>query len=225
MGWIMKQTWEDILFCHWEADPERLQGFIPAELELDLFEGKAWLTILSFRVSHQRFRFLPEIPFLNRYLELNVRTYVKYGDTAGVYFFSLDANHLPSIIGARMTALPYVLARISFFKSDREFIFKSKRMLGNGEYSLRYRVSGSPGERLEPGTLGNWLLERYCLFTTWGPLLLKGNISHESWEISKAQIMLATNLVTPFGVDDGPQLVHYCPQKTAFIFPLKRVRR
>ncbi|WP_066387383.1 YqjF family protein [Neobacillus mesonae] len=225
MGWIMKQTWEDILFCHWEAAPERLRGFIPAELDLDLFDGKAWLTILSFRVNHQRFRFLPEIPFLNRYLELNVRTYVKYGDTAGVYFFSLDANHLPSIIGARMTALPYVLARISFFKRDREFIFNSKRMLGNGEYSLQYRVSSGPGERLEPGTLGNWLLERYCLFTTWGPFLLKGNISHESWEISKAQIKLATNLVTPFGVDEGPQLVHYCPHKTAFIFPLKRVRR
>ncbi|GHH97512.1 YqjF family protein [Neobacillus kokaensis] len=225
MGWILKQTWEDLLFCHWEAAAERLQELLPAELELDLFDGKAWLTMLPFGVSHQRFRFLPEIPLLNRYLELNVRTYVKVGNTSGVYFFTLDANHLPSVLGARAASLPYCLARMSFLKKAHKSVFYSKRVFGDGEFSVKYAAAGGPCIRTEPGTLDFWLLERYSLFTKLGPFLLKGNISHESMKVSEAEVDVATNLGTPFGLSKEPQLVHFCPRKEAFIFPLKMVRR
>ncbi len=225
MGWVLKQTWEDLLFCHWEAAPEQLRGLIPTGLELDLFNGNAWLTVLPFKVSHQQIRFLPEIPLLNRYLELNVRTYVKLGDTPGVYFFSLDVNHFPTVVGARVASLPYQLEKMSYCRRGHEFIFSSNRMLGDGEFSVKYRAVGETGVRTEPGTLDYWLLERYCLFTAFGPFLLRGDISHESWEFSRVKVEIKGNSVPPFDLAGGPQLVQYCPRKEAFIFPLKKVQR
>lgn len=225
MGWIIMQTWENLLFCHWEAAPERLRELIPTELELDLFDGRAWLTVLPFQVSHQRFRFFPGVPCLNRYLELNVRTYVKFGDVSGVYFFSLDANHLPSVLGARVASLPYRLAGMFFLKREDEFIFHSKRVFGDSEFSVSYRVDGGTFARTVPGTLDDWLLERYCLFTKLGSLLLRGDISHESWAVEHAKVDIFQNSVAPMGLSGGPQLVHFAHWKKAYIFPLKRALR
>ena len=224
MGWIMKQTWEYVLFSHWNLEPEQVRDLIPAELELDLFDGKAWLTMLPFKVSHQRFRFLPEIPFLNRYLELNVRTYVKHRGKAGVYFFSLDANHLPSVLGARIASLPYRLARISMVEQDQQFAFYCQQVFGNGEFSVLYEPVGGPAAATELGSLDHWLLERYYLFTKLGPLLLQGRISHESWRVCGATIKILANSISPVATAGEPQLVHFSPRKEAFIFPLKIVK-
>lgn len=98
---------------------------------------------------------------MNRYLELNVRTYVKVGDTAGVYFFSLDANHLPSVAGARLAALPYHFAKMDFFRKENEFVFNSKQVF---RFSMSYTPS-AVCSRTIPETLDDWLLERYYLFT------------------------------------------------------------
>lgn len=75
--WLMTQTWENLLFLHWPVDSALVKEHVPTEFELDTFEGQAWISMAPFQVKHQRFRILPEIPMLNEYLELNVRTYVK----------------------------------------------------------------------------------------------------------------------------------------------------
>ncbi|HLY99856.1 MAG TPA: DUF2071 domain-containing protein, partial [Candidatus Angelobacter sp.] len=37
--WIMRQRWHDLLFAHWVVDSDQLRRLVPAELELDLFQG------------------------------------------------------------------------------------------------------------------------------------------------------------------------------------------
>src|SRR5690348_5636242 len=89
--WAMAQNWEDLLFAHWPVPMEAMRALVPRGLNLDTFEGQAWIGIVPFRMSGVRLRGLPPMPGLSAFPELNVRTYVKSGGKPGVWFFSLDA--------------------------------------------------------------------------------------------------------------------------------------
>jgi uncharacterized protein len=109
--WMMTQTWHDLLFAHWPIDRAALAAKIPAGLELDLFEGQGWLGVVPFHMSNVAPRGVPALPWISAFPELNVRTYVRAGGKAGVYFFSLDAAN-PVAVGVARTLLnlPYYSA-------------------------------------------------------------------------------------------------------------------
>src|SRR5450631_1211350 len=112
--WVMAQSWHDLLFAHWPVEPESLKELVPPQLPLDIFDGRAWVGVIPFRMSGIRARGLPPLPGLSRFPELNVRTYVTLDGKPGVYFFSLDAANLPAVLTARkFYSLPYFHARMS----------------------------------------------------------------------------------------------------------------
>src|SRR2546423_13863753 len=100
--WIMVQRWHDLLFAHWEITADKLRHLVPSQLELDLFQGRAYVAVTPFHMSGIRARWLPPLPGLSRFPELNVRTYVRYQGVSGGWFFSLDAANPPAGWGARL---------------------------------------------------------------------------------------------------------------------------
>ena len=106
--WVMKQRWEDLLFAHWPCDMSQLRAQVPAALEIDTFDGQAWIGIVPFRMSGVRLRWVPPLPGTSAFPELNVRTYVRAGARRGVWFFSLDASSPAAVKAARWWFhLPY----------------------------------------------------------------------------------------------------------------------
>src|SRR5919197_218550 len=91
---VMHQTWQDLLFLHWPIDPIALRPLIPAALDIDTFEGQAWIGITPFALTDLRVTAMPPIPGLSSFDEVNVRTYVVHNGTPGIWFFSLDASKL-----------------------------------------------------------------------------------------------------------------------------------
>src|ERR687892_361778 len=111
--WIMTQTWNDLLFAHWPVDANDLRQRVPAGLDLDLFEGQAYVGVVPFHMTNVAPRGVPAIPWVSAFPELNVRTYVRIGAKPGVYFFSLDAGNPVAVAVARaMFNLPYYPATI-----------------------------------------------------------------------------------------------------------------
>src|SRR5215203_2418425 len=78
-SWLMAQTWEELLFAHWRMPIDRLRPHLPPELEVDMFDGEAYLGITPFRVTNVRLRGFPALPKVSEFLELNCRTYVTHG--------------------------------------------------------------------------------------------------------------------------------------------------
>lgn len=58
----MHQAWKDLLFAHWPVQPEAL-----APLPLDLYEGRAWITVVPFWMSEVHLRGLPPHWLTERY--------------------------------------------------------------------------------------------------------------------------------------------------------------
>ena len=43
----MYQRWHDLLFAHWALPAEQVRPLVPRELDLDTFDGKAWIGVIQ----------------------------------------------------------------------------------------------------------------------------------------------------------------------------------
>src|SRR5690242_9775636 len=77
--WLMTQTWNNLLFAHWPVSAAALRPRVPAEFELDEFEGQAWVGVVPFYMTNVSPRGVPNLPWVSEFPELNVRTYVRVG--------------------------------------------------------------------------------------------------------------------------------------------------
>ena len=191
----MKQVWHDLLFAHWPVPHDKLRPLVPAQLELDQFDGSCWVGVVPFRMSGIRRRGMPAVPGLSRFPELNVRTYVTHGGKPGVYFFSLDAASLPAVWAARkFYHLPYFHAEMRCQDRGGEILYSSRRLKSPAEFRGSYRPTTEVRLR-EKGSLEHWLTERYCMYTTRGGELYRGEIQHQQWPLQEAEADLETNTV------------------------------
>ena len=59
---LLSQEWRNLTFMHWEVSVEKLQPHIPDGLEIDLFDGKAYVGTIPFMMKNVRPRLLPAVP-------------------------------------------------------------------------------------------------------------------------------------------------------------------
>ncbi|MCA9214886.1 MAG: DUF2071 domain-containing protein [Planctomycetales bacterium] len=190
-------SWHDLLFMHWSVPAEAIRALVPEPLEIDTFRGRAWLGIVPFRMSDVAPRFVPGIPWLSAFPELNVRTYVTADDKPGVWFFSLDAtNPIAVRIARAFFHLPYMDARIKLTESERGFDYVSRRT-HRGEPPAELDVSYKPTSEqffAKSGTLEYWLTSRYCLYAANNNgEVLRGEIDHDPWPLQKAECTVNKN--------------------------------
>lgn len=227
------QRWRDLLFLHWEVDVAALRALVPPQLELDLFEGRAYVGVVPFLMRGIRPAWWPGPTF--DFYETNLRTYVHHrGDAPGVYFFSLEASSWLAVQAARDGwGLPYHHARMSGAQNEGhvrvgdELVYRSVRHAGGVQSQVRCRV----GEALappQPGSLEFFLLERYYLYNVRGGKLHRGQVHHVPYPAHIAEALAVSDgLVAAAGLPsvDGraPALTHYSPGVDVEVFAVKPV--
>ena len=205
-------SWWDLAFLHWSLAPDVLRARIPPGLELDTFEGEAFLGVVPFHMTGVRPRFAPPLPGVSSFVELNVRTYVVAGGKPGVWFFSLDATSRLAVRGARWSFhLPYFDARMWSTREEGFVRYRSERVhrgAPEARFAARYRGIGSArGTDLE-----RWLTERYCLYSSKEGRLFRGDIHHRPWPLESAEVEIETlDMTRLLGIElpPTPQLVHF----------------
>ncbi len=196
--WVMRMTWSELLFAHWQVEPEKIASILPAGLTLDTRDGMAWIGVVPFLMSNIAPRLCPPIPGLSRFLELNLRTYVTVGGKPGVWFFSLDAASRVAVRVAKATFnLPYMDAKMAMCQDERGTIEYWSKRTHRGEpsadYDASYRVAGEFFEA-HPGSLEHWLTARYCLYSAnRSGRILRGEIDHPPWTLAPATYTERTN--------------------------------
>lgn len=195
--WLMRQSWLHVLFAHWPVETGILRQVVPACLEIDTFDGVAWVGVVPFTMEAIRFAWCPPLPGLSAFHELNVRTYVKHRGRPGVWFLSLDAASRVNVWGARtFFRLPYYSAAMSLRLEGSDVSYSSVRRDCRGPAAtLRVRY-GPLGAHQPPlsGSLEEWLTERYRLFTLDRRGSVRtGEIDHPPWELSPAWAELEEN--------------------------------
>jgi uncharacterized protein YqjF (DUF2071 family) len=195
--WLMTQSWHNLLFAHWPVDAGMLRARIPPGLPLDLHDGQAWIGIAPFRMTNVAPRFVPALPFVSEFAELNVRTYVTLGGKPGVYFFSLDAESVMAVAAARsLLQLPYFTAEMTVRCDGACVEYSSHRTDGSAppaDFAAQYQPTGPPYQPA-PGTLDYFLTERYCLYNVDSRFrAYRLDIHHPPWKLQRAEAAITTN--------------------------------
>lgn len=198
------QNWCDILFIHWEVDPADMAAVLPPELEPDLYQGKAWVGLVPFRMTGIRPVGLPALPYLSHTLETNLRTYVKHKDPAknttsrAVWFFSLEAVNPFAVIAARLGyGLKYHRANMWLseqLRTDGSTLFAAgsiRRWPRPAPVTsfVQAEIPAGPFQESQVDTLEHFLVERYALFAQYRRQVVKAFVRHEPYKIKPGRLI------------------------------------
>lgn len=217
--WFAQQSWIHILFLHWPVTPEALKSFVPEELEIDTFNGSAWISIVAFHAEDSKLRLSPKWTALDPVTQINVRTYVKYphSEEKGVYFFTIHVAHLTAALGAKsFFDLPFQYAQTTMEEHDDDTISISVKDGGTSLFAANYKPELTAPSQSE---LGKYLAERYCIWNKKGTNLIKIPIKHDPWELYDVDVKIQSNSLLPFQVGSVQPEAFYAPFKKTVLYP------
>lgn len=203
--WKYYQEWNDAVFLHWEVDLPTLQGLVPPDLEIDLFEGKPWISLVAFTMEKIRPRYLPSFSPISDFHEINIRTYVKKGNKSGVYFLSIEGGtRISCEVAKALSELPYRYSKIN----RQSNLYQSDNQPNRDKLKIRYEVRQS---HIEKSDLDIWLTERYALFQDTESTINEFEIHHLEWPIDNINIIELDIDYPRFNklMDRKPDRTHY----------------
>jgi uncharacterized protein YqjF (DUF2071 family) len=223
--WRWRQSWRDLLFAHWPVPSAVLRPLIPSALEVQEFDGVAWLGVVPFRMAGVMRRPWPDLPWVSAFPELNVRSYVSLDGKPGVWFLSLDASNALAVWAARrFFHLPYFRARMALTLNAGGFRYSSSRQ--GAEFLASYAPISEP-YLAAPGSIEHWLTERYCLYAS-APdgSLWRNDVHHHPWLLQAARASVDRNTMTDFhglNIQGPPALLHFARRTDVVVWSGERV--
>ncbi|HWL36799.1 MAG TPA: DUF2071 domain-containing protein [Frankiaceae bacterium] len=199
----MVHRWEQLTFLHWPYDPAEVQALLPDGLTVETYEGRAWVGLVPFHMT-VRAPGIPPLPWLSRFPETNVRTYVTGpGGVTGVWFFSLDASRLPAVLGGRALNIRYCWSRMRLGRCGDVVRYVSTRRWP-GPRKARNVTEVEAGAPYAPGELtdfDHWLTARFRLWTVIAGRPVRMQAHHPPWQLRRATVKaLDTGLLTAAGL-------------------------
>ncbi len=209
-AWRWAQHWGDVLFLHWAVPPAAVR--VPAPLEVDTFDGRAWVSVVVFRLR-TRARGLPFLPGVSELAEVNVRTYVRHRGRPGVWFLSIHAdNRWAAGLARLLTPLPYAHAPLTYRRRGAGFAFEAWPGTG-AESALTFRPTAD-----EPLACGrphdDWFLERYRVFAPGRRGLMEADVAHPRWVTRGVEVRVAANgfgRAAGLDLSGAPDRAHFSP--------------
>lgn len=227
---VMRQDWLHLLFLHQAVDPDILRPLLPPELELDTYQGKAYIGLIPFTMKNVHPVWTPVFPGLSAFHETNVRTYVTYrGGAPGVWFFSLDASSLLAVSIARfLWHLPYYLAHMELDRQNNLVRYASKRRPSTSPCTFciaeaELETAAAPAAA---GSLEYFLVERYLLYAKRKGRLYRGQVHHTPYSLQKAKLTrLEEDLIEAAGIPGSfcPDIALYAEEVNVDIYPLTQL--
>jgi uncharacterized protein len=202
---VMRQQWRDLAYVHWRYDPAVVQALLPAGLEVDTFDGSAWVGLIPFSMRRIGLPHGPAVPCLGSFAEVNVRTYVRHKDAPGVWFFSLDVDRLIPAAVARLTyRLPYCWGRTSHERVGDTLTTVMRRRWP--ERVAESQLIVEMGEPVAANELDLFLTARWGLYSRTRRGVRYAAVDHEPWPLRTGAIshldeslMCAAGLPRPIG--------------------------
>lgn len=204
---VMVQRWSDVVFCHWRMEPTAVQRLLPGGIEVDTFDGSAWVGLIPFQMQDLGIPRWAPMPYIGSFPEVNVRTYVRAGDRRGVWFLSLDIDRwLPAVVARVGYRIPYCVGDVRHVRVGDRVLSHVDRRWPRAEgatASLSVRIGDpAPDDELTRFLTARWGLVARPLRgrPIWAP------VDHPPWVVHHATanildtgVLTAAGLPTPEG--------------------------
>lgn len=191
MTLFLKANWENIIMANYEIDPAILVPFLPKGVELDLFDGKAYMSLVGFMFKKTKL-FNVKIPWFGTFEEINLRFYVirKEGNTAkrGVVFinetipYPIVAWMANKLYNEHYTVVP-TRHQISRAEVTKKVNFE---WLLNKKWNSIYVEANSESFPMKSESLEKFIYEHYYGYTKIDENTTEEyKLQHPSWLVNK----------------------------------------
>lgn len=187
---FLSATWEYLAMLNYEVDPAILLPHLPPYTEIDLFEGKALVSVVGFLFNNTKVLGIPW-PFHTHFEEVNLRYYIKYFDgqqwKRGVGFVSeIVPKPLIASIANLLYNEHYSSARMTHeIKTDKDILsvsyqFKTKNQPWN---NLAIKAVNKL-EDIIPGSEAEFIFEHYSGYNKLNThTTIEYAVEHPRWQI------------------------------------------
>lgn len=175
---------------NYEVDPALLHQYVPGGVELDVFDGRTFASLVGFRFLHTKLLGVLAVPFHTNFDEVNLRFYVRRREgrenRRGVVFVRELVPRLAIACLARLAygekydscPMRHQIARTeTAISAAYEWRFAGQR------FRLDAQASGTPDYVAENG-LDNFITQHYWGYSARADgTSIEYRVSHERWRI------------------------------------------
>jgi uncharacterized protein len=221
MPTFLKANWENIIMANYAVAPEVLQPFLPRGVELDLYNGKAYVSLVGFMFKDTKIFKIP-IPYFGTFEEINLRFYVKRKDgdieKRGVVFinetipYKVVAWMANKLYKEHYTTIPTKhTIKINDANKQIEYYWK----INNAWNSIILNASIA-NEEMQKDSFEEYIFEHYFGYTKINEANTEEyTISHPSWKINSIN---SYQINCDFEAMYGKQFAHLTNTKPTSIF-------
>lgn len=200
-----------------------LRSFVPFPFKIDTFQESPWLSVVLFRATRSRFRGMPSFLSYPDFFQMNVRTYVRFGNEPGVYFLTIHGSDSLVNLGGSLVGLPFIKAPMSISKEEGTYSFKASQIFQHPQSTLE--ISYTPTSQkvhMHTASLPYFLTERYAIWMVHNNHLVKAPITHSPWNLHEATVSIHIAKHIPFSITDS-SVIHYAKHKHTVMHPFEKV--
>ncbi len=187
---FLTAEWRKLIMAQYEVNPATLSPWLPPGVELDLYQGQCYVSLVGFLFDRVRVLGLP-IPFHTRFEEVNLRFYVARTEPDGtrkrgvVFISELVPRAAITLIANSLYEEPYATLpmrhTIVSTPTVLEVSYSWRRQ--NIWHSVAVEASPTP-QSIAPGSVEDFITEHYWGYTkrTRGYTSEYG-VQHPRWQV------------------------------------------
>ena len=186
---FLTAEWRDLIMANYEVDSSILAGRIPAGTELDLNEGRCFVSLVGFMFLNTRVLGIP-IPFHINFEEVNLRFYVKRETPdevrRGVVFIKeIVPRSAIALVARVLYGEPYERWPMRNERSSDRIAYSWGRDDSNSKIATMLGPNiGVPSE----GSYGEFIIEHYWGYTKRGANRTdEYKVEHPKWELREVE--------------------------------------
>ncbi|HEX6124312.1 MAG TPA: DUF2071 domain-containing protein [Pyrinomonadaceae bacterium] len=182
---FLAAEWRDLILLNYEVDPTQLQDRVPEGTELDLHDGRCFVSLVGFMFLNTRVLGLA-IPYHVNFEEVNLRFYVKRETGSeirrGVCFIKeIVPRSAIAFVARTLYGEPYETWSMTNSRSGDEVIYGWQRWESKNQIEVRLGENrGVPA----PGSHGQFIIEHYWGYTRRTRTRTdEYKVEHPKWEL------------------------------------------
>lgn len=188
---FLNARWENLIMANYEIEPTVLFPFLPNGVEIDTYQGKAYVSLVGFLFKDTSLFKVP-IPYLGTFEEINLRFYVirKQGNQIkrGVVFINETIPYKPVAFVANWLYKEHYISiptKHSWNISDKSKEIEYQWKLKNDWFKLKINASPQK-ESMAQGSIEEYIFEHYYGYTKVDEHTSQEyKVKHPRWQTNK----------------------------------------
>ena len=191
---FLKAQWKNLLMLNYEVDPDVIKPYIPAGTILDLWQGKALVSMVGFLFLNTKVLGI-KWPFHVNFEEVNLRFYVKHFDgenwkRGAVFISEIVPKILITIIANALYKEHYQALRMRHTITveaggDTNFLYEWKL---NGRWNKLGATVGSVTKPILAGSAEEFIFEHYWGYNSISKTkTTEYQVEHVKWQVHEVK--------------------------------------